>query len=164
MSHPSLMHEIKQSKPFPSAAQEAVLALLRTADVVRQRLGGAIEPFGVTPQQYNVLRILRGAGKEGLPTLEIVERMIERAPGITRLVDHLEERGLLERQRCAQDRRIVYCRITPAGLALLASMDRPANAADEAVIGGLSPRELDKLLKLLAKVRGACTGTAAQED
>ena len=89
--------EIKQKKPFRSRQQEAGLALLRTADVVRRRIARVIEPHGVTLQQYNVLRILGGAGKEGMPTLEIAGRMIERTPGITRLLDRLEAKRLVRR-------------------------------------------------------------------
>ncbi len=80
-----LQREIKQRKPFQSRAQEAAIGLLRTADTVRREIASVVEPHGITLQQYNVLRILRGAGALGLPTLEIAARMVEQAPGITRL-------------------------------------------------------------------------------
>src|SRR5436853_5453131 len=83
----SIRSEIKQRRPFPSPHQEAVVALMRTADRARRLVGDVVEPLGITPQQYNVLRILRGAGDAGLPTLEIAQRMIEQTPGITRLLD-----------------------------------------------------------------------------
>src|SRR5215208_2200660 len=102
-----LQQEIRQSRPFRSRQQEAVLALLRTSDVVRRFLARIVEPHGITLQQYNVLRILRGAGEEGIPTLAIGERMIEQAPGITRLLDRLESKGLVRRSRCPEDRRQV---------------------------------------------------------
>ena len=89
-----------------------------------------IEPYGITPQQYNVLRILRGAGAEGLPTLSIGERMIEQTPGVTRLVDRLERKGLVERTPCAKDRRRVFCRMTAKGLELLKELDDPVNRWD----------------------------------
>ena len=101
----ALAREIQQRRPFQSARQEAALGLLKTVDLLRLHLSSVLEPFGVTDQQYNVLRILRGAGKDGLPTLAIAERMIERAPGITRLIDRLEKKGLVRRVRDPHDRR-----------------------------------------------------------
>ncbi|HWZ86101.1 MAG TPA: MarR family transcriptional regulator, partial [Thermoanaerobaculia bacterium] len=83
----ALAREIRQTKPFQSRRHEAALGLLKTVDELRQRTSSVLEPFGVTDQQYNVLRILRGAGGAGLPTLDIAGRMVERAPGITRLID-----------------------------------------------------------------------------
>ena len=92
---PTIARELKQKKPFPSKAEEAAVTLMRTADVLRRFIGTVIEPHGITSQQYNVLRILRGAGERGLPTLEIAERMIESTPGITRLIDRLETKKLV---------------------------------------------------------------------
>src|SRR5258706_12493191 len=91
----TIIEELKQTKPFPSKRQEAAVALLRTADVIRRLFGAVVEPKGITVQQYNVLRILRGAGEPGLPTLDIAERMIETTPGITRLIDRLETKKLV---------------------------------------------------------------------
>ncbi|MFP5247340.1 MAG: MarR family winged helix-turn-helix transcriptional regulator, partial [Thermoanaerobaculia bacterium] len=116
----TLRDELKQTRPFVTRTQEAALALLRTADLVRRSIGAVVEPEGITMQQYNVLRILRGAGEKGLPTLEIAERMVEQTPGITRLIDRLETKQLVGRERCPTDRRQVFCRITKEGLALLA--------------------------------------------
>src|SRR5437588_284781 len=95
----TIVEELKQRKPFPSKAQEAAVTLLRTAEIVNRHLDSVIAHSGITGQQYNVLRILRGAGAEGLPTLEIASRMIEQAPGITRLLDRLETKKLVERRR-----------------------------------------------------------------
>ena len=145
--------EIGQTKPFRTRSQEAVIGLLRTADVVRRAAEAVVEPHGVTLQQYNVLRILRGAGPEGLPTLAIAERMVERSPGVTRLLDRLEARGLVARERGEEDRRQVLCRIAPAGLKLLAGMDDEVNAADAGALPGLSPVEVKQLIRLLDKVR-----------
>src|SRR5829696_3408168 len=114
-----IQQEIKQNRPFTSRTQEAVVALMRTTDLVRRAIGAIVEPHGITLQQYNVLRILRGSGEQGLPTLEIADRMIEQTPGITRLIDRLETKRLALRERCKNDRRRVYCRITRDGLALL---------------------------------------------
>ena len=112
-----------------------------------------MQPHGITLQQYNVLRILRGAGDEGLPTLEIAHRMIEQSPGITRLMDRLEAKGLVRRQRSATDRRQVRCWITPTGLALLEQLDASVNQADEALLGALASDEVDRLILLLDAVR-----------
>src|ERR687897_938950 len=95
----ALQKEIRQTRPFQSRGQEAVLALMRTTDLARRVIGKVLEPYDVTAQQYNVLRILRGAGEAGLPTLDIADRMIEQAPGITRLIDRLEAKGLVRRER-----------------------------------------------------------------
>lgn len=151
----ALQREIRQTRPFQSRAQEATLAILRTADQLRRHLSATIEPFGVTMQQYNVLRILRGAGSDPLPTLEIAERMIEEAPGITRLLDRLEAKGLVSRERCTEDRRLVHCRITPAGVELLARMDEPVLVADEEVLGAMPPEDVERLVRLLGDVRAA---------
>jgi len=151
---PSPVHdEIRQRRPFRSPGHEAAVVLLRTADVVRQAYGPVIEPRGLTFQQYNVLRILRGAGEEGLPTLEIAERMVERAPGITRLLDRLERKGLVRRERCTRDRRRVMCFPTAAALALLAELDAAVDATDQQVVAALAERDLRQLVRLLDRVR-----------
>jgi len=141
-------------KTEPTPAQRAAIELLRTADQVRRSLADAIEPHGVTFQQYNVLRILRGAAPEPLPTLDIRERLIERMPGITRLLDQLEKRGLVRRERSLDDRRVVHAWITEGGLALLASMDEDVDQADEAALARLDAEEHEALLRLLRKVNG----------
>jgi DNA-binding MarR family transcriptional regulator len=163
----AIQREIKQRRPFPTRRQEGLVALLRTVDVVRRRLTGLLAPHGTTPQQYNVLRILRGARPDGLPTLEIAERMIEHTPGITRLIDRLERQALVRRTRHAPDRRRVMCRITPKGLRLLAGLDPVIERADVTSLGALGPDELTLLLGLLDRVRaspsGPTTAAAATE-
>ena len=149
----SLRAEIKQRKPFPSPAEEAAVDLMRTADVVRRRLGEVIEPHGITHQQYNVLRILRGSSPEPLPTLEIATRMIEQAPGITRLLDRLETKRLVRRQRCQEDRRQVHCWITAEGLALLDRLDEPVRLAIRGGFKSLSRATASELVGLLDRVR-----------
>jgi len=134
-------------------AQEAVIGLLRTTDMFRRRLTALLEPHRITPQQYNVLRILRGAGPAGLPTLEIATRMIEQAPGITRLLDRLEAKRLVRRERCPTDRRQVTCRITDGGLACLSRLQAAVDALDERVVGPLPPAERRELVRLLDRVR-----------
>ena len=148
-----LQREIRQGKPFRSRGQEVVVALLRTADLVRRTVGRALEPHDITIQQYNVLRILRGAGEQGLPTLEIADRMIEQAPGVTRLLDRLEVKGLVRRQRCAQDRRQVLCWLTPAGLELVERLDEPVDSADAEAVAMLTPEEQERLLRMLDAIR-----------
>jgi DNA-binding MarR family transcriptional regulator len=155
MSGSVLQREIRQRKPFRSSAHEALVGLLRTTDRVRRTLAGVVEPRGLTLQQYNVLRILRGARPAGLPTLEIAARMVEHAPGITRLLDRLEAKTLVRRQRHDDDRRQVMCRITPAGLRLLAGLDSGLQRADESTLGMLSRRDLRRLIALLDRIRAA---------
>ena len=148
----ALAREIRQKKPFRSARQEAALGLLKTVDLLKRREHEVMEPFGVTDQQYNVLRILRGAGADGLPTLEIAHRMIERTPGITRLIDRLEKKKLVVRRRCETDRRQVYCVLAPSGGRLLARMDAPVAKMDD-LLESLSDTELSTLIRLLDALR-----------
>jgi DNA-binding MarR family transcriptional regulator len=148
-----LEREIGQTRPFRSRAQEATVAILRTADVVRRCVATVTEPAGITPQQYNVLRILRGAYPEPLPTLVIGERLIERTPGITRLLDRLAAKGLVERRRSHDDRRLVHCTVTAAGLGLLDSLEAAMDAVDDRLDAVLRPGEIATLLELLARVR-----------
>ncbi len=142
-----------QRRPLQSTAEEAAAGLLRTAEVVRRRVTPVVEPRGITAQQYNVLRILRGAGKEGLPTLGIAARMIEADPGITRLLGRLEAKQWVRRERCLQDHRQVLCWITTAGLELLARLDEPMKDADSTALAGLTGAEQKELIRLLDKVR-----------
>ena len=149
----SVAQEIKMRKAFRSLSLEGSLGLLRTADVIRRHFESAVEPYGLTLQQYNVLRILRGALPNGLPTLEVADRMVERAPGITRMLDRLMEKGLVTRERSTQDRRVVYCQITDAGVDLLARLDEPVNRSDDTALSMLSESEQAKLVELLNDVR-----------
>lgn len=148
-----LQSEIRQSRPFASLEQEGVLGLLRTADLVRRRLASVVEPQGLTLQQYNVLRILRGSRAEGLPTLDIASRMIEQTPGITRLLDRLEAKGLVRRQRCPHDRRQVLCFITKAGLGQLRALDSVVTSLDQNALGGLKRADTQRLVSILDAVR-----------
>ncbi len=130
--------------------------MLMTTERLRWPLQDMLSRTGeLTPQQYNVLRILRGAGKDGLPTLEIASRMIERAPGITRMIDRLERKELVERERRPGDRRQVLCRITATGRTLLRSLDKPIEKLDEELLSALSIAESKELIRLLDKVRNS---------
>ena len=135
------------------------MALMRTTDVVRRRMARVVEAYGVTLQQYNVLRILRGGGSHGVPTLEVAARMIEETPGITRLLDRLEAKGWVRRERCPHDRRQHLCWITDAGTALLARLDAPILTASDACLEGLSAAERLALRRLLDAIRTAHAST-----
>jgi len=151
--HSALQREIHQSRPFRSAAEEATLGIVRTATLVRRAVARVVAAEGITPSQYNVLRILRGAGPAGLPTLAVRERMLEEAPGITRLLDRLEAQGHVRRERSRPDRRQVMCYITPPGLALLERLDTVIHEGDESGAAGLTQAEQRQLIRLLDKVR-----------
>lgn len=155
-----VQREIQQNRPFRSVGQEALVSLMRTTDLLRRALSELLEPNGITLQQYNVLRILRGAGEDGIPTLEIAHRMVEHAPGITRLLDRIEAKGWARRERCPRDRRQVLCWITPAGTSLLARLDDPVNRADDTLLSGLGTDERRQLVRLLDRIRG---GLACKE-
>jgi MarR family transcriptional regulator, organic hydroperoxide resistance regulator len=129
-----------------------VISVLRTADRMRRRGEALLAPHDVTLQQFNVLRILRGARPDGLCTLAIAQRMIEQTPGITRLIDRLEKKGLVRRVRSEEDRRQVWCRITPAGERLLARLDDPVEAFDRAAVRALTPAEQEHLTALLGQL------------
>lgn len=157
----ALSEELKQNRPFHSAAHEVVVSVLRTAALVQRQLALVVERGGVTMQQYNVLRILRGAGHAGLPTLAIRDRMIEEAAGITRLLDKLERAGYVVRERSTPDRRQVLCQITGAGLEVLAGLDEPVDATNDVAVTGLHADEQRKLVELLGAVRAAFDGKAS---
>jgi DNA-binding MarR family transcriptional regulator len=144
---------IKQTKPFTSAEQEVHLNLERTAAVVSHAFGEALKRYGVTPTQYNVLRILRGAGGTGLCRNEVRDRMIAQVPDVTRLLDRLEESGLVERERLTSDRRQVATRITAKGLALLAELDEPVIAMHKRAFGHMTQQQLATLIELLTIAR-----------
>jgi DNA-binding MarR family transcriptional regulator len=153
-----IQQEIRQRRPFRSSSVEAVLALWRTADLLRCYFGPVVEREGVTLQQYNVLRILRGAGSNGLPTLEVAKRMVEHAPGITRMIDRLEAKGWVERCRTSPDRRHVHCKITAEGLALLERLDGPVDEAHDHALDALSQQKQEQLVALLDEIRAGHAG------
>jgi DNA-binding MarR family transcriptional regulator len=148
-----LQDDIQQQRPFNSLEQEALLNVLRTADVFMQRISAALKPYGLSHSQYNVLRILRGAGADGLACREIGDRMITRDPDITRLLDRLEVRELVTRTRDQRDRRVVMARITPEGLRLLAELDGPMAEVDRRPLEHLGESQLRALIALLEAAR-----------
>ncbi|HUQ20370.1 MAG TPA: MarR family transcriptional regulator [Gemmatimonadaceae bacterium] len=148
-----LKEEIKQNRPFVSIEQEAMLSIQRTDAILGYAIIEALKPFDITPTQYNVLRILRGAGPDGLCREDIRERLIAQVPDVTRLIDRLEQVGYVDRARDTKDRRLVNTRITESGLELLEKLDAPMNAAHEQQLGHLTKAELKTLIALLAKAR-----------
>ena len=148
-----LQAEIKQKRPFFGPEQEAYLSLLRTADVLQTAVEGELKQFGLTATQYNALRILRGAGPDGLPCSEIGERMITHDPDITRLLNRLEKRGLAQRARDKDDRRVISGKITAEGLKLLKEIDAPLEKFGRELLNHVSHADLGKLIALLEAVR-----------
>src|SRR6516225_5427902 len=122
MAMPNLQHELKKKRPFESPQQEAALSVLRTSDQLQIRLARLLREHGLTPSQYNILRILRGEGKP-LPILEIAGRTITVVPGITGLIDRLEQAGFVNRVRCDRDRRVIHVALTDQGTTTLAELD-----------------------------------------
>ena len=150
-----LQSEIKQRKPFRSRGQEATIALLRTASVVSRAVARVVEPSGLSLAQYNALRIIRGAGAAGIPTLAVRERMIEEGTTITRLLDKLERAGYIRRERSVPDRRQVICYVAPDGKKLMDKLDPLVDDADADVMAALSAKQVEQLIDLLDIVRAA---------
>jgi DNA-binding MarR family transcriptional regulator len=148
----ALKKRIRQ-ETFSSPTQEALLNLLVAADYLRDQMDRLCAEFGITPGQYNVLRILKGA-PEGHPRCDIARRMIERAPDVTRLVDRLEKRGLVERDRSAADRRLSLTRITPEGVALLARMEPRLAEHEKHLAERLSLRDRRELSRICEGIYG----------
>jgi len=145
--------ELKQSKRFADPRQEAALAILRTADVLRSRIETALLPHRVSPEQYNVLRILRGAPDRSLPTLEIASRMITRAPNITRLIDKLVQKKLVSRCDHDRDRRVVVVKLAAKGLDLVNAISPGVDDLDARSLASLSKAQVERLIGILDLVR-----------
>ncbi|MFO0889153.1 MAG: MarR family transcriptional regulator [Isosphaeraceae bacterium] len=152
-----LGREIGKRRPFGDPREEALLNLLRTHDQVQIRLTRLFRDFGLTPSQYNVLRILRGEGTP-LPILEIASRTVTVVPGITGLIDRLERAGLVRRERCSEDRRVIHVALTEGGTDLLGRLDRPLADLQSRVLAHMTVAELKTLSRLLEKVRESAAG------
>ena len=148
-----LQEELKQSKPFATLEQEALLSIERTAAILSHGVAEALRRYDITPTQYNVLRILRGAGEQGLCRNEVRDRLVAQVPDVTRLLDRMEEMGLVDRERAADDRRMVFTRVTKKGLQLLARMDDPVTRLHQRQLGHLGAAKLKTLIRLLAEAR-----------
>jgi DNA-binding MarR family transcriptional regulator len=152
---PRLQDELKQTRPWASLEEEASLAVARTAAVLDHELAQVFKPLGITSTQYNVLRILRGAGAEGLCRNEVGERLVRRVPDVTRLLDRMEQLGLIDRRREGDDRRFVTTHITRKGMALLAQLDDQVQQFHRKRLGHVDHGRLRTLVTLLEDVRGA---------
>jgi DNA-binding MarR family transcriptional regulator len=150
---PGLRSELKQRKPFVSPEQEALLSIARTAALLDHATAETLKPYGLTPTQYNALRILRGAGPRGLCRNEVRDRLVARVPDATRLLDRLADMGLVVRSREGEDRRFVTARITPAGLDLLRALDGVIQSLHQEQLGHLGRRKLRVLIRLLEQAR-----------
>jgi DNA-binding MarR family transcriptional regulator len=159
MSTPKLQHELKKKRPFDVLEQEVALNLARTSDQMQIRFVRLFRQHGLTPSQYNILRILRGENKL-LPILEIASRTITVVPGITGLIDRLEQAGYVNRLRCEKDRRVIYVALTDAGEKALAALDEPLMALHRALLSHLSESELKELSRLLEKARASWSTVA----
>jgi DNA-binding MarR family transcriptional regulator len=148
-----LQQEIRQTKAIRLLEEEATLNIARTADVLMLRMVDLLKPYSLSATQYNVLRILRGAGEAGASCKDIGSRMLTRDPDITRLMDRLERRGLVARDRAKEDRRVVTHRLTKAGLELVNQLDRPVEDAHQRAMRHMRPERLRELITLLEEVR-----------
>ena len=149
----TLLDELRQRKPFASLAEEVQLNLSRTEAMLQEGIDRVLKPHGVSATQYNVLRILRGAGPKGLCRHEISDRLLTRMPDVTRLLDRMEEAELVTRERDTADRRLVTTRITRNGRKLVAALDDPIAKEHERQLGHLDEKELRTLVRLLTRVR-----------
>ena len=147
--------EIQQKRPFRLVEEEAFLNIERTADLLMQRFLDLIRPHDLTPAQYNVLRILRGAGEGGLNCKDIGARLVTRDPDITRLLDRLERRRLISRDRSPEDRRFVTIRITSEGLDLLSALDKPVHDLHIRTLRHLGRERLEATIAALEDIRQA---------
>jgi DNA-binding MarR family transcriptional regulator len=148
-----LAKEIRRTKPFAMVEEEALLNLARTSEVVQQRMSEVLKPHQLTATQYNVLRILRGAGSEGVTCSQAGERMVTHDPDMTRLFDRLEARKLIERERSREDRRVVITRIARKGLELVNSLDEPLNMKLKEQLGHIGKEKLRQLIDILEELR-----------
>jgi DNA-binding MarR family transcriptional regulator len=148
-----LARDIKQTRNFPSVEGEAGLNILRTAEMLYEKLNAALKPRDLTFTQYNVLRILRGAGATGVTCSQLAERMIVRDPDVTRLLDRLEKRGYVERRRSEQDRRMLIVTISAAGLEHLHAADGPIV---KAMTSTMEKPGKEKLLQLIGVLEMIC--------
>jgi DNA-binding MarR family transcriptional regulator len=150
---PKLKTEIRQTAPFVSTREEVSLNILRTAALLEHAVAERLKPHGLTPTQYNVLRILRGAGADGLCRSEVTERMLTPVPDATRLLDRLEQAGLVARDRNTDDRRFVTARITKLGLRKLSELDDPVARMHDELLGHMAEEDLRRLADLLETSR-----------
>ena len=150
---PKLKVEIRSTGQFASPEEEVSLNILRTAALLEHAVAERLKPHGLTPTQYNVLRILRGSGAEGLCRNEVGARMLKPVPDVTRLLDRMEDAGLVARTRDGTDRRFVTARITPGGLEKLAALDEPVTRMHYELLGHMDYSVLRSLASVLEESR-----------
>jgi DNA-binding MarR family transcriptional regulator len=148
-----LQRELKQTRPFARPETEALVSVMRTAAVIEHAVGEALRPFGVTMTQYNVLRILRGAGEAGLCGRDVGERLVSKVPDVPRLLDRMSEMGLIRRERDERDRRHVTARLSPEGAGVLEAADPVIEALERRHFATLGEAGMRSLVDALALVR-----------
>ena len=159
----TIYEDLKQRRPFARAEEEALVTLLRTGDVARHAVERSLAAWNISLEQYNVLRILRGAGEEGLPTLEIASRMISRSPNITRLIDKLAAKKLARRKRNEKDRRMALVALTSRGAELMQDLDAMVRGVVDG-LGCLSEEELHAMCRLMDRVRERLAVKTVKEE
>ena len=152
MPSASLRQQLKKKGPFDSLEQEAMLSILRTSDLLENRLARLLREYDLTPSQYNAMRIMRGEG-EPMPCLEVAQRMIQVAPAITRVVDQLVGRGLINKQQSSEDRRVFLVELTASGTRLLKKLDEPIQTLHQSLLGHVSKSDLKMLNGILETAR-----------
>ena len=152
MPSASLRQQLKKKDPFDSLEQEAMLGILRTSDLLENRLARLLREYDLTPSQYNAMRIMRGEG-EPMPCLEVAQRMIQVAPAITRVVDQLIGRGLISKQQSREDRRVFLVELTASGTRLLKKLDEPIQSLHQSLLGHVSKSDLKMLNGILEIAR-----------
>ena len=148
-----LQDEIHQTRPFARKSSEAMVSILRTATVLEHEQNEALRPHGITQTQYNVLRMLQGAGKTGLCGRDVADRLVSRVPDVSRLMDRMEELDLLTRERDSADRRHVTARISAKGRKVLAQSTPALETVEQKRFGGIDNRTVVALVNALARVR-----------
>lgn len=148
-----LTKEIKQTRPFTMAEAEACLNILRTSEILQQRINQFLKEFGLSSTQYNVLRILQGAGESGLTCSQIADRMITHDSDITRLLDRMEARDMVVRERSSEDRRVVLTKLAPSAKTLLGQIEKPLAKQLSSTVGRLGPKPIAALIDLLEQFR-----------
>lgn len=152
MPSASLRQQLKKKGPFDSLEQEAMLSILRTSDLLENRLARLLRQYDLTPSQYNAMRIMRGEG-EPMPCLEVADRMIQVAPAITRVVDQLVGRGLVDKQQSSEDGRVFLVELTASGTRLLKKLDEPIQSLHQSLLGHVSKSDLKTLNGILESAR-----------
>ncbi len=150
---PKIEDEIKQTKPFRNVEEQFFITLARTTEVLSHPVEQTIQQAGITGTQYNALRILAGAGEKGLPCFEVGERMVNRVPDVTRLLDRLEKNGYVRRERSKENRRKVFAFITKDGLSVLEKLDKPLQDTMKKVFGKSSKKRLKEFIELMDELR-----------